>query len=101
MCNFNIEKSKDGYDLIRVNIDGKWIYIGSKYNQKKEVDRFIKSFGIITLDDIYVVIGLSCGEHIRDLLKETKGNENKILIFEPNKEWLLYALENHVVDDLM
>ena len=101
MCNFNIEKSKDGYDLIRVNIDGKWIYIGSKYNQKKEVNRFIKSFGIITLDDIYVVIGLSCGEHIRDLLKETKGNENKILIFEPNKEWLLYALENHVVDDLM
>ena len=101
MCNFNIEKSKDGYDLIRVNIDEKWIYIGSKYNQKKEVNRFIKSFGIITLDDIYVVIGLSCGEHIRDLLKETKGNENKILIFEPNKEWLLYALENHVVDDLM
>ncbi|MGL4731450.1 MAG: motility associated factor glycosyltransferase family protein [Clostridium sp.] len=99
-ANFQMEKSKDGYDILRVNLNEKWVYIGSKYNQTREIDKFINSFGTITLDDIYVVIGLSCGEHIKELLKVTEGNENKIFIFEPNKQWLDFALENEIIKNL-
>ena len=35
-----LEKSKDNYDIIKIKKDNKWIYIGSKYNMKNELESF-------------------------------------------------------------
>jgi hypothetical protein len=80
-----IDRSKDGYKVLKVNIDDKKIYLGSKYNQRREIEKLINSLGTITEKDNYIVFGLSFGEHIEELLKTTYEN-SKVLIIEFNQE---------------
>jgi hypothetical protein len=86
----NIEVSKDGYKILKINKDNKEMYFGSKYNQKREINKFINSFKEFTEKNNYIVLGLSFGEHIKELLKLIyKGS--KILIIEFNKELIEYC----------
>ena len=39
--NLNIEMSKDGYKVLKIEKNDKKIYLGSKYNQKREIEKFI------------------------------------------------------------
>lgn len=86
----NIEISKDGYKILRINKDDKKIYLGSKYNQKREVEKFINSIKEITSKDNFIIFGLSFGEHIEALLKIID-EKSKILIIEFNEELLEYC----------
>lgn len=82
---FKIEKTKDNYDILRINKNNKWIYIGSKYNMKNEIDKFLEQVGYE--DDpkrVFLIYGFAAGEHIKALRNKFK--ENKILVFEPNIE---------------
>ncbi|WP_294376391.1 motility associated factor glycosyltransferase family protein [uncultured Clostridium sp.] len=81
-----IEKSKDNYDLAKININEKWVYIGSKYNMKNEIDKFITQ---IKKDDLLIIFGFGAGEHIKTLRK--KFIDLDIIIFEPNKDIKKYA----------
>ena len=81
----DIEISKDGYKILKVDIKGKKQYLGSKYNQKREIEKFIDGFGNITQKDNYIILGLSFGEHIEELLKISSSNSH-ILIIELNNE---------------
>ncbi|AGF58323.1 hypothetical protein B0P06_003362 [Clostridium saccharoperbutylacetonicum] len=85
-----IDVSKDGYKILKVNIDDKKMYLGSKYNQKREIEKFLSNLDQITEKDNYVVFGLSFAEHIEELLKITYEN-SKILIIEFNKELKEYC----------
>lgn len=97
---FVIEKTKDCYDILKVNYNNKNYYIGSKYNRKKDIEKFITSFGRITEEDIFIVIGISFGEHIRELLEVTC-NKNKVFIIEPNKKWMEFLYKNNYINDLL
>ena len=92
--NLNIEMSKDGYKVLKIEKNDKKIYLGSKYNQKREIEKFINSVEEITPKDNYIVFGLSFGEHIEELLKLTYSNNN-IFIIEFNEE-----LKNYCKKDL-
>ncbi|WP_315077706.1 6-hydroxymethylpterin diphosphokinase MptE-like protein [uncultured Clostridium sp.] len=85
----NIDKSRDGYNIVQVNIDGKKQYIGSKYNQKREIENFVKEFKNCTINDNYIVFGLSLGEHIVELLNKIS-DKSQILIVEINDELVEY-----------
>ena len=37
---YKIEDTKDGFKILRINKDNKWIYVGSKYNMKLEIENF-------------------------------------------------------------
>ena len=87
---FNIETSKDGYKIIKINKNDKKIYLGSKYNQEREIEKFIKSIGEITIKDNFVILGLSFGEHIKELLKLIN-EDNRILIIEVDEELIEYC----------
>lgn len=84
---FTIEKSKDGYNIAKIKKDNKYIYIGSKYNVRSELDKFLNY--IDTLDGIednekqFIIFGFGAGEHIKELRKKYK--KNKIKVIEPNK----------------
>lgn len=86
----DIDYSKDGYKILRVEVNGKKKYVGSKYNQKREIDNFINSFGQISIKDNFIILGLSFGEHIKELIK-TSGKDSKILIVEFNNELIDYC----------
>lgn len=95
-CNyeFEIEKSKDGYDVIKVKKDSRNVYIGSKYNMKNEIDKFMKiSMENINNEgkEVFIIYGFGNGEHVRELRKVFK--ENNIVIFEPNINLYNYAVD--------
>lgn len=95
----NIEISKDGYKILQIEMDGKKQYLGSKYNQKREIDKFIKQFDKFTENDNYITFGLSFGEHIKELLALTEKN-SKILLVETNDELLEYGKEDNDIKEL-
>lgn len=86
----SLELSKDNYLVAKVNIDGKYKYIGSKYNMKSCIDKFIDKIDNVSKDSIFIIFGLGSGEHIKYLMNEYKNNI--IIVFEPNKELFNYAL---------
>lgn len=98
--NLDIEISKDGYKILKVNIDDKKMYLGSKYNQRREVEKFIDSLGEITQKDNYIVFGLSFAEHIEELLKMTYDNSN-IFIIEFNEELKDYCKKDLKVRNIL
>lgn len=88
--NLNIDISKDGYRVLRIDRNNKNVYLGSKYNQKREIDKFISKFGMFTNKDNFIVLGLSFGEHIKELLNLIQ-KDSKILIVEFDKELIEYC----------
>nr|WP_321023695.1 6-hydroxymethylpterin diphosphokinase MptE-like protein [Clostridium neonatale] len=88
---FEIEKSKDGYDIAKIKVNNKWIYVGSKYNVKLDIDRFLQKIEKTDLieSDKFIVFGFGAGEHIKKLREISKKSE--ILIFEPNNNLFEYA----------
>jgi hypothetical protein len=89
---FNIEKTKDDYEILRVSKNDKWIYIGSKYNMKLEIDKFLDEVGEENDEKrVFLIYGFGAGEHIKAL--RSKFVKNRILVFEPN-----ISLRNYIND---
>lgn len=82
-----LEKSKDGYDILKINNEIKSIYIGSKYNEEREVKKVIELAKPITEKDNYIILGLGMGNHIKELKKNNISN-SQILIVECEDEWI-------------
>lgn len=87
---YSIEMSRDNREVLKVIKEDKSIYIGSKYDVKRDVDKFLSSAdGIKNDNDVFVVYGFGSGEHIKELRKKYN---NQILIYEPNRKVYKYAL---------
>lgn len=91
-----LEKSNDDFDILRVNKEGKWIYLGSKYCHKREVDKFIE--GINKEVKKVIIIGLSCGEHIREIIKNKNIN---VVVIEPNDKIFKFIKDNNMINDII
>lgn len=82
-------KSKDNYDIIKINKSGKQVYIGSKYNMQRELEKFILKVNDETknIDKnrlILIIYGAGMGEHVKKIRELYK--HNIIIVFEPNKK---------------
>lgn len=86
---YEIEESKDGYSVLKLNRDdNKCIYVGSKYNMKREIDKFILNFNEYKNErDIFIIYGFGSGDHIKALRNIYS---NKIIVFEPNRNLINY-----------
>ena len=82
-----LEKSKDGYDILKINNESKSIYIGSKYNEEREVKKVIELAKPITEKDNYIILGLGMGNYIKELKKNNISN-SQILIIECEEDWI-------------
>lgn len=83
-CEYKIEKTKDGFDVLKIKRNQRWLYIGSKYNMNNIIDKFLDKFSQEDMKEkIFFIYGFATGEHIK-ALKE-KFPENKIFVFEPNE----------------
>ncbi|MFR1380498.1 MAG: motility associated factor glycosyltransferase family protein, partial [Clostridium neonatale] len=69
------------YNILRIKKSGKWIYIGSKYNMKNQIDKFLGNFTENDKEKILIVFGFGAGEHIKQLRK--KFENNKIIVIDP------------------
>lgn len=79
-----LEKSKDNENIIKVIKNSREIYLGSKYNVKREISSFISSL-ILDKNNVYIIYGLAAGEHIRELLNKFGAAEVKIIVIEPDE----------------
>lgn len=81
MGKVQIEKSKDNFNILKINKDNKSCYLGSKYSQSRELDKFMESVEPLTEKDNYIVLGAGALEHIK-LLLDKKDKKSKILVVE-------------------
>ena len=89
---FVIDKSKDGYYVAKINKDGKSIYLGSRYNMKRELENFLDACNNLEDEKArFIIFGFGSGEHIKILRK--RYINNKIRVFEPNVEIFKYAIK--------
>lgn len=95
-----IEISKDGYRILLVNIDGNKKYLGNKYNQKREIEKFIDKINDKTEKDNYIVFGLFFGEHIQELLK-ISSFKSHILIVEHNQDIIDFGKNDKKVQQIL
>ncbi|AEB75785.1 motility associated factor glycosyltransferase family protein [Clostridium botulinum] len=90
---FELEKSKDGFDIFKIIKDTKKIYIGSKYRMEEKINEFVeKNEEKIGNDSVVVIFGAGSWEILNKFCLKYK--KNKILIFEPNKNVLGYIKKN-------
>lgn len=81
---FEVVKSRDDKYILHFIEKGRSCHIGSKYSVARDVENFINSFGDINPEEIFIVFGLACGEHLlkmRDIL----GDNGKVIVFEPDR----------------
>ncbi|AVQ37357.1 DUF115 domain-containing protein [Clostridium botulinum] len=97
---YSLEKSRDNKYIIKINKEGKKIYLGSKYNVQKDIDMFLEELEDINPESIIVVFGLASGEHIKETLNKLEEN-NKILIIEPDINVLNKFLEVEYAKDII
>lgn len=99
--NFYIEHSLDEYEILRVNRNNKWFYIGSKYNMKREIDIIQENIKKNSTLKSIIVFGSANGIWIDDIDKITSGKE--ILVVEPDENLYKsfierkYDIRNNVV----
>lgn len=96
----DIEYSKDNYKILKINICDKVQYIGSRYCQKREVDKFIDECLSKKYNSIYIVFGLNFAEHISELLKYIS-EESKVLIIEINKQLIEYCKKDSKINKVL
>ncbi|NFN92753.1 motility associated factor glycosyltransferase family protein [Clostridium botulinum] len=87
-----LEESKDFKKILKVKLNGKFKYIGSKYKNQGDINEFCEKFKDINVETSIIVFGLSTGEHIEKLRKKI-GEFNRILVVEPDKRILKKFLE--------
>lgn len=97
---YSLEKSKDDKYIIRINKEGKKIYLGSKYNVQRDIDKFLQELEDINPSSIMIVFGLASGEHIKELLSKLE-ESNKVLIVEPDINVLNKFLKVEFAEDII
>lgn len=87
-----MEKSKDGMEVVRVNKDDKWIYLGSKYSVKRDIEKLLSSIKECNDFTTFLIFGIGSGEHIKELAN--KFPKNKIIVVEPEKDIFANCINN-------
>lgn len=96
---YTIETSKDNLRIAKIKINNKEKYLGSYYNHKKDIDKFVKDIGEINDNEIIVTYGLIDGEYLLELSK-IKEKTFKIIVFEKDEELIKKISNDKYYDDI-
>ncbi|MCD3295703.1 hypothetical protein G8T67_02700, partial [Clostridium botulinum C/D] len=73
---FELEKSKDGFDIFKIIKDTKKIYIGSKYRMEEKINEFVeKNEEKIGNDSVVVIFGAGSWEILNKFCLKYKKNK--------------------------
>lgn len=87
-----VEKSIMGEPILKVNQHGRILYLNGKYAPSAVAEKWIADQGQLEDFATVVIIGISNGEHIRQIMKSAPSTVN-ILIYEPSYEIFRRAVE--------
>ena len=97
---YTIETSKDNLRIAKIKINGKEKYLGSYYNHKRDIDKFIKSMGEICDNTVIITYGLTDGEYLLELSK-IKEKTFKIIVFEKDEELIKKVANDEYYDNIL
>lgn len=92
--NFDVtaEESLMGDTILKVTQDGKTLYLNGRYAPSEVVERWFEQQGNIEEYAPIVIVGVSNGEHIRQIMERAPRTSN-ILIYEPSFELFRRAMQ--------
>lgn len=82
-------------DIMAVNRNGRLYYLNSRYSDEEFTKNWAKQFEGDNYKTVYIIFGLSNFSYAKELLKKV-GENNIVLLYEPNKNIFIKAIE--VVD---
>ncbi len=86
------EQSLMGETILKVRSEGKTLYLNGRYAPSAVVDRWFEQQGKIEEYSPIVIMGVSNGEHIRQIMERVPKTCN-ILIYEPSFELFRRAMQ--------
>ena len=92
--NFDViaEQSLLGDTILKVNQNGRVLYLNGKYAPSAVVERWLQQQGKVEEYTPVVILGISNGYHIRRIMESVPKTSN-ILIYEPSFELFRRAME--------
>lgn len=92
--NFDVtaEESLTGDTILKVRKDGKTRYLNGRYDPMAAVERWFEKQGTIEEFAPIVIIGISNGEHVRQIIERAPKTSN-ILVYEPSLELFRRAMQ--------
>ena len=96
--NVIIEKTKIDLPTLKIQKDGRELYLHSKYNPKKEAESLIRKLEDVESYDHVFFYGAGLGYHIQTF--STYYPNMKFSIYEPNKYVLYHYLSNQNLNDI-
>ncbi|QGH34055.1 DUF115 domain-containing protein [Gracilibacillus salitolerans] len=88
-----IEPSKVGIPTLKLNVEGKWKYIHSKYDPNKEARRTFEQFELSNDTEHVIIFGVGLGYHIQLFIEAFPSIT--FTLYEPDLDILAYCLNNY------
>lgn len=90
----SIIETKNGSRIICAKKEEKEYYMGSRYNPKKEAERFAKQYENLVDHSYIIFVGLGSGVIAEQVIK-ANGVNVQYLFYEPSADIFLFALQNY------
>lgn len=88
-----IEICKDGNITLKIIIDGRNIYLNSKYNPIKEAEKYYENYQKLNYGSVIFMFGFGLSYYVEELYKKVKKRAT-LFIYEPDKEIFDIVMKN-------
>ncbi|WP_250278529.1 motility associated factor glycosyltransferase family protein [[Clostridium] colinum] len=95
-----LEDCKSGDKTLRIEIDNKKVYLNSKYNPKKEAEKYYSNMKNINYGTIILIFGFGLSYHIQELLKKLE-NKATLLIYENDLDMFDIVMKNIDISNIL
>ena len=87
-------------DVMVINRNGRLYYLNSRYSDEEFAKNWAKQFESDNYKTVYIIFGLSNFRCAKELIKNA-GKENAILLYEPDKNIFMKAIEKIDITDVI
>ena len=95
----SVEEAKNGEPILSYFMEGKQVYLSSKYNPENEAKKIMEDkLDIPDVSSIYI-FGMSNCDCIKEFLDNNK--ESKCIVYEPKKSIFMSVMQNIDIRDLL
>ncbi len=87
-------------DIMAINRNGRLYYLNSRYSDEEFTKNWAKQFEKDNYKMVYIIFGLSNFRCVKELIKNA-GEENAILLYEPDKNIFMKSIEKIDITDII
>lgn len=96
----DVEEARNGEIIIKIDNNGRWIYLNSKYNPTLEADKYMSDMYDMPEESILTIFGMSSGVFAREFLKNNK-DADSCVIYEPSLDIFMRVIKNIDITDII